>query len=146
MSLERKIETFLGEFRSVVPGVAALLGFQLIVAFQPSFRELPESARAADLAGILCTLLALGFLTAPAGYHRFTNRLDQSASFVNYARHMMSLAFAFLPFGMALSLYVQTLQVFDSVALALVVAFAVLLLLGILWWFVPWMQARRVEE
>ena len=37
--LERRIDTFLGEFRIVVPALAALLGFQLIAAMQQTYAQ-----------------------------------------------------------------------------------------------------------
>jgi hypothetical protein len=140
--LTEKIETMLGEFRIMVPALGALIGFQLVVAFQASFRELPPHVQAANFAGVACTLLALLFLLVPASTHHFSDRLDTSRRFLRLAQRSIGAAFLFLPAGLALSLYVQAMRTFESEAEAAVFAAGLLAALAIGWWLVPWLYVR----
>ncbi|MCA1819689.1 MAG: DUF6328 family protein [Thermoplasmatota archaeon] len=140
-----KVETLLGEFRIMVPALASLLGFQLVAAFQSSFHDLPALARVANFLGVLCTALALAMLLVPAGYHRFTNKVDESPDFVRFTRHMMGVAFVFFPIGLVLSIYVQAVRTFDDSPMVPAVALALLAIFIAAWWIVPWARARRLE-
>lgn len=140
-----KIETLMGEFRIIVPALGAIFGFQLVVAFQPSFLELPASARIANFLGVLATVLALLFLLLPPGYHRFTPQLDNSADFLRFAQRMFSAALLFVPLSLSLSVYVQAVRTFGSEAGAAWTAALLLAALGLAWWLIPALRARRLE-
>ncbi len=144
--IEEKIETFLGEFRIIVPALGAIFGFQLVVAFQASFGALPPIARIANFLGVSCTALALVFLIVPAGYHRFTLKLDQSPAFLAFAQQMVSAAFVFLPIGLTMSLYVEAVQTFKDPAWAVVPAAAFLSVCTVFWWLIPMHKARHLEQ
>jgi hypothetical protein len=137
-----KIQELLGEFRIIVPALGAIFGFQLVVAFQQSFPELPAAARMANFAGVVCTALAILFLLVPASYHRLTPHLDQSKSFRTFARRMASLAFVFMPLSLALSIYVQAERTFHSQAVAVIAGGLLLLVLLAGWWMLPMALAR----
>lgn len=137
-----KISTVLGEFRIMVPALGAIFGFQLVVAFQASFPDLPLSARIAAFIGILSTVLALTFLLVPASYHRFTPELDESPAFLTFAQRNASMAFIFFPVSLTLSIYVQALRMFHSELLAIAIAAGLLVFLVAEWWIVPRRKAR----
>jgi hypothetical protein len=141
-----KIQELLGEFRIIVPALGAIFGFQLVVAFQQSFPDLPAAARAANFAGVVCTVLAILFLLVPASYHRLTPRLDQSKRFRTFARRMVSLAFVFMPLSLSLSIYVQAVRTFTSGTVAWSVAGILLALLVGAWWVLPWVLVRRAGK
>jgi hypothetical protein len=69
-SLDQRITQMLTEARVVLPGVQALLGFQLISVISQSFEKLPVSSKAVHAASLGCIALAVIFLIAPAAYHR----------------------------------------------------------------------------
>ena len=146
MGLEAKIETFLGEFRLIVPALGAIFGFQLVVGFQPSFSEVPSSAKLANFGGLVATALAIVFLIVPASYHRFTQRIDASEGFVTFAQRMVSLAFVFLPISLCASLYVQAVRTFGHEGLALGVSLALAAVCGVFWWAVPMRRAGRLNQ
>ncbi len=60
----------LTEARVVLPGVQALLGFQLAATLVDAFERLPESSKHLHLAGLRCLAIATVLLITPAAYHR----------------------------------------------------------------------------
>lgn len=121
----------------IIPAMAALFGFQLIAAFQPTFDRLEWYDRAANFAGLACTAMAILFLLVPASYHRLSARLEETEDFLRFARSSIGTAFVFMPLAFSLSLYVQALRTFGSHAIAgpLGVAFLMAFYGG--WWALP---------
>lgn len=71
LSVEDAARMLLEEGRMVVPGVQALLGFQLMAAFSERFAEgLYPLERAVHLAAVLLVVAALALVMGPAAYHR----------------------------------------------------------------------------
>lgn len=137
------VKVFLGEFRIILPGLGALLGFQLTTAFQQSFERMSELDKVANFAGLACTGLALLFLLVPASYHRFTARQEESEEFLRFARRSVHAAFVFMPLGISLALYLQGVRTFETRASAAAVAFVAFLVFVAFWWVVPWSRASR---
>src|SRR5688572_2751717 len=88
-----RVETFLGEFRMIIPAMAALLGFQLTMAFSDSFQDLAPAEQVASFAGLACTAAAFLFLLVPASYHRFTLEFEETEEFLRFGRRSIGLAF-----------------------------------------------------
>jgi hypothetical protein len=138
-----RTETFLGEFRMIIPAMAAILGFQLIVAFQQSFGELHPLAQLASFSALACTAVAFLLLLMPASYHRFTWEFEETEEFLRFSRRSIGAAFVFMPLTMALTLFVQAAQVFGTLAAGTVVGGATLALALVFWWVIPLRRARR---
>jgi hypothetical protein len=137
----QRVRTFLGEYRIIVPALAALFGFQLTVAFQESYMRMPAADRAINFAGVACTAAAMLCLLVPASYHRFTAKLDETEEFLAFARRSISLAFVFLPLGISLALYLQAVRTFQSHATGAVVGVASLGVFAAAWWVMPHQRA-----
>ena len=73
-SLEKEATHATDEARMVLPGVQALLGFQLIAVFNQRFTELDGDKQVLHLAAFLLIALATGLIMAPAAYHRQAER------------------------------------------------------------------------
>jgi Family of unknown function (DUF6328) len=69
-SLETQVGQLLTEARIIIPGVQALLGFQLTVIFTQAFAQLENSAKIVHAAALCCIGLAVVLLMAPASIHR----------------------------------------------------------------------------
>ncbi|MEA3136829.1 MAG: hypothetical protein QOC71_1110 [Thermoplasmata archaeon] len=138
-----RTETFLGEFRMIIPAMAAILGFQLMVAFQQSFGELARPEQVASFAALACTTAAFLFLLMPASYHRWTWEFEETEEFLRFSRRSIAAAFVVMPFILALTLYVQGVQVFGSRAAGLAVGATTLVFALVIWWAVPLVRARR---
>ncbi|MBI2078542.1 MAG: hypothetical protein HYT80_09290 [Euryarchaeota archaeon] len=139
----RRMDTFLGEFRMIIPAMAAVFGFQLIAAFQPTFERLAWYDRAANFAGLACTALAILSLLVPASYHRLSARLEETEEFLRFARSSIGLAFVFMPLAFSLSMYVQALRTFGSHPAAAMTGLAFFGAFYVGWWVVPRRRFRQ---
>ena len=99
--LSDKIKQVLMEARMVLPGVQALLGFQLICVFSDSFERLSFAAKILHLASLstigVCTVLLL----APVSYHRIVEKGEDSEQFHQFAGRLLLWAMVFLGLGAA---------------------------------------------
>lgn len=68
--LSQKINYMLTEARVVLPGVQALLGFQLIAVVTKPFQQLPAELKLAHALGLGAMALSIILLLAPAAFHR----------------------------------------------------------------------------
>jgi hypothetical protein len=69
-SLNQRITQMLTEARVVLPGVQALLGFQLVSVISQAFEKLPASSKLVHAVSLGCVTVAVILLMAPAAYHR----------------------------------------------------------------------------
>lgn len=142
--VKERIQVFLGEFRIMVPALAALFGFQLTTAFHDSFAKLTRLDQAVNFVGVACTAAAILFLLVPASYHRFVREQEETDEFLAFARRSIHLGFVAMPLGIAAAMYLQGLRSFHSHAAAWVTAVAVLGAFAAGWWVLP--RTRAVER
>lgn len=132
-----KIEQMLTESRVILPGVQALLGFQLIVMMSKSFDELPYPVRLVHLGALFALSLAMTLLIAPAAVHRlaFNGRADDRMHAIGSI--LVTLALIPLAAGLCADLFVALTRLFEGSVAALVVAVAAFAALIGLWYIVP---------
>ena len=73
-TLEEEATHVTDEARMVLPGVQAVLGFQLIAVFNQRFQELSAGEQLLHLAAFLLMALAMGMVMTPGAYHRQVER------------------------------------------------------------------------
>src|SRR5215213_3557926 len=79
LSLDDAASHLLEECRTVVPGMQALFGFQLIAVFNTTFREqLSSTERILHLTAIVLVTIAIALVMAPAALHRQTEPMAVS--------------------------------------------------------------------
>jgi len=81
LDLHAKIDQMLTEARVVLPGVQALMGFQLIVVMTEAFQRLPTPFRNLHLIGLALTALSIALLLMPAAVHRISFAGDDDSRF-----------------------------------------------------------------
>src|SRR5438067_12924287 len=82
ISLNDAATHVLEECRTVVPGMQALFGFQLIAVFNTGFRDqLSPSERLMHLAAIVLVTIAIILVLAPAAVHRMAEPMSVSRRF-----------------------------------------------------------------
>ena len=62
------------EARMVLPGIQALFGFQLIVAFNEHFRDLEPPQQVLHFVSLVLVALAIAIIVTPAAYHHLAER------------------------------------------------------------------------
>lgn len=121
----------------VLPGVQAVLGFQLIAVFNQRFLEFSSGEQLVHLAAFLLVALAMGLMMTPAAYHRQVERGRVSQRFVDLGSMLLTIAMLPLIAGLSLDTYlISRLIVMDTTAALLVAGGATLVLLG-LWYALP---------
>ena len=142
--LSAKIEFVLTETRVVLPGVQALLGFQLAIVLTSSFSEMPVIVKATHGVALGLIALATVLLLAPAVYHRLVYRGEDDPGFPPIANRLLLAGTLFLGAGLACDTFVVVLKISDSWRLAGALSALVACVLASLWFVWP-MIARETK-
>lgn len=142
-ALEDRIDYVLTEARVVLPGVQALLGFQLIVILTESFGALPETSVLVHLGALAAIAISAVLLIAPAAHHRIVFGGEEAEEFLPIASAYLLAATVFLAVGMAMDCYVIVAKVLGSPASGLAAAIATAIVCIGLWHIWPWMLRKR---
>jgi hypothetical protein len=135
--LETQVDQLLTEARVIIPGVQALLGFQLTVTLTQAFAELPAGTKLVHAAALCCIGLAVILLMAPASLHRIAFGGQDDPDFLRIGSVFVVVAPLPLALGIALDTYVAAGRALQSDAGAtLLAATALAVLLGF-WYLVP---------
>ncbi len=103
LSLNDAATHVLEECRTVVPGMQALFGFQLIAVFSAAFRDQLSSAeRTLHLAAIVLLTVAIVLVMAPAALHRQTEPEAVSRRFITISSRLLMASMAPLAVGICL--------------------------------------------
>jgi hypothetical protein len=141
--VEDRIDYVLTEARVVLPGVQALLGFQLIVVLTESFNTLPGTSVLVHLAALAAIALSAVLLIAPAAHHRIVFGGEDSEEFLPTASRYLLGATVFLALGMAADCYVIVAKVLGSPTSGMIAAAVTAVVCLGLWHVWPWMVRRR---
>lgn len=136
-SLEEAITHTTDEARMVLPGVQAILGFQLIAVFNQKFEQLGHGLQLMHLAAFVLLALAMGLLMTPAAYHRTMERDFVTRRFLVVASALLTGAMFPLLLGLSLDAYVLADVVTHDSHAALAVSGGIFLVLGGLWYVLP---------
>jgi hypothetical protein len=142
-TLEEQATHVTDEARMLLPGVQAVLGFQLVAVFNQRFQDLSPGEQLLHLAAFLLMALAMGLVMAPAAYHRQVERGSASQHFVDLSSTLLTLALVPLVAGLGLDTFlIARLILAEQVVAILVAAGASMTLLG-LWYGLPALGRRH---
>ena len=144
-TLEEEATHVTDEARMVLPGVQAVLGFQLIAVFNQRFQDLSAGEQLLHLAAFLLTALAMGLVMTPAAYHRQVERGRVSRRFIDLSSTLLMLAMLPLIAGVCLDTYLIARLILKEPSLAVTVAVVAALLLAGLWYGLP-AVCRRLKN
>lgn len=136
-SLEEEATHATDEARMVLPGVQALLGFQLIAVFNQRFEALGDVRQVVHLAAFLLVALATGLIMAPAAYHRQAERGRITRRFVDLASRLLTWSLVPLTAGIVIDTYLIAWLVLRRDGPSLLLAGGLLVVLGALWFGLP---------
>jgi hypothetical protein len=142
--LATQLDQLLTEARLIIPGVQALLGFQLTVTLTQAFSELPPEAKVTHAVALCCIGLAVVLLMAPASVHRIAFAGQDDPAFLKLGSVFVVAAPLPLALGIALDMYVAAGRALQSETAAFALASAaVLILLGCWYGYPLWRRGRR---
>jgi hypothetical protein len=136
-SLSEEATHVLEESRMVLPGVQAILGFQLIAAFNQRFNEFDHGEQMLHYAAFFLVALAMALIIAPATYHRQAERGTVSRRFLMMASGLLTMAMAPLALGICLDAYLLGVMILGERLPSLVCAGVLLAVLVGLWYGLP---------
>ncbi len=143
LSLNDAATHVLEECRTVVPGMQALFGFQLIAVFSPSFSEqLSPSERILHLAALLLVAIAIALVMAPAALHRQSEPMSVSRGFIATSSRLLMASMILLALGICLDVYLISRVILGTSTIAVVIAVLLLGVFLVFWRFIP-QKARR---
>jgi len=134
----------LEECRMVLPGIQALFGFQLIAVFNQGFDEkLSPGEQQLHFVALFLVAVSAALVMAPAAIHRQSQQREVSERFIWLSSLLLRMSMLPLALGLSLDVYLIARVVFDAPALGFVFAATLLVVLAILWWFVPRREAAK---
>ena len=138
ISLNDAATHVLEECRTVVPGMQALFGFQLIAVFSATFKEqLSPAERMLHLVAIVLVTIAIVLVMAPAALHRQTEPEAVSRRFISISSRLLMASMAPLAIGICLDIYVVARVLADSRGVAGIVAASLLVVFIVFWLLLP---------
>jgi hypothetical protein len=135
--LRDRVEQVLTEARVVLPGIQALLGFQLATMLTDGFDKLPQSSKYIHLISLILMGLCVILLMTPAAYHRIVERGQDTESFHKVASSLLLLVMIPLPLGICGDLFVVLRKVTDSISLSIGLALLIVICFYGLWFGLP---------
>jgi uncharacterized protein DUF6328 len=144
--LDKELQHTLEEARTVIPGLQALFGFQLIVPFHPSFRELQWSLKLTHLGALIALALAIALIMTPAAYHRMVLRGKVSRSLIDFASRLIAGAMAAFTMAITLNMFLIGSVVFESRVSGAVLGLLAFFVVAGLWFAYPMAKRQRKGE
>ena len=144
ISLDSAATHLLEECRTVLPGIQALFGFQLIAVFNQGFdQKLPEVGQMVHLVALILTALSMALVMTPAAIHRIAEPMSVSERFLWLASNLLLAGMVSLAIGVALDVFVVTSALTSSNAIGLLVGVVTLVVFLAFWLVVPRRERDR---
>ena len=142
--IETRVEHVLTEARVVLPGVQALLGFQLAGVLTDAFDDLPLSSQVLHFVSLGALALAAMLLIAPAAYHRLVEAGEDTEQFHRVASAFVISAVAPLALGIALDIVIVVRKLTELLPMAVGAGLVAASLFATAWYLVPaWARRHR---
>ncbi len=135
--LTRKLDYMLTEARVLLPGVQALLGFQLIAVLTKPFEQLPVAFKIVHAGGLVMLAVAIVLLLAPAALHRLGFGGEDAQAVHKIGSIMVTAASVPLALAIAGEVAVAIGAIAGRLDVGAAVAVFVLLVLCVLWYAWP---------
>jgi hypothetical protein len=131
------------EARMLLPGVQALMGFQLMAAFNQRFEQFSPGEQIMHFAAFLLLALTMALLMAPAAYHRQAERCMVTERFVKMSSMLLTIAIVPFIAGICLDTYLLGKMILKQTAPAIVAAGGALVVFVGLWFGLPQLARPR---
>jgi len=142
LSLQDSANLLLEECRTILPGIQALFGFQLIAIFSDGFDEkLAFADQILHLAAIVLVAVASVLIMTPAAYHRQTGPMKVESGFIELASRAALWAMVALMLGLTLEFYIVAKVILSHMLWAASMAALFLGFIFLFWFIVPRLEA-----
>ena len=122
----------------VLPGVQALFGFQLIAVFNAGFADkLTRPEQLSHLVAILCVVVSVALLMAPAAIHRRREPYSVSTAFISLSSTLLRAGMAPLAGATVIDVYLVARVLTQSIPAGAVAALVCLSVFVGLWIVLP---------
>jgi len=136
--LSEAVTHLMEECRTVLPGIQAMFGFQLIVVFNPSFQEkLSAVEHGLHLIAIGLNMVAIAMIMAPAAYHRQKDPLSVSEDLIVLATRLLLYSMFSLMIALGLEFFLITRVITGHVILSILLTLLVVTIFLTLWFILP---------
>jgi hypothetical protein len=125
------------EARMVLPGIQALFGFQLIAAFNETFRRLEPPEQLLHFFSLVLVALAIAIIMTPAAYNRLVERGSLSTFFVQLASWLIAAAMLPLMIALCVEIYLLGRLILHRQWISIAVAIFLLIIFSGLWYVFP---------
>jgi hypothetical protein len=142
-SLEEASTQVDDEARMLLPGVQALMGFQLMAVFNQRFEQFSPGEQMMHFAAFLLLALTMGLLMAPAAYHRQAERCMVTERFVKMSSTLLTIAMVPFIAGICLDTYLLGKMILKETRPAILAAGAALVVFVGLWFVLPQLARPR---
>lgn len=145
LDLAAAVKLMMTEGRTLLPGVQALFGFQLIAAFNPRFDEaLGPAEKGLHLLALAFAVVAGGLIMAPAAYNRQTDPHDVSEHLLKVGSRLLSASLPLIGAALCLDSYLVARVITGSVPAAAGLAVGLGAVLAVLWGLLP--RNKRLRD
>ena len=145
--LEKQARQVTTEARMVLPGVQAILGFQLVSVFNARFELFGRHEQVMHLVALALVAVSMALVMTPAAYHRQAEFGFISSRFITLASIFMTVAMAPLATGVCLDIYLVALLVLGDRHNSILIAGGIGAVLVSLWFVLPlgvrWLRPIR---
>lgn len=137
LPLSKAAQYLLEECRTVLPGIQALFGFQLVVVFSDGFsKKLSVGEQRLHLLAIGLLAVAIALIMAPAAYHRQKGPLEVTSTFVRIASRLLLASMVPLAVSICIDFYLVGHVIYPG-RLVPVFAGALFSTIVVLWFVLP---------
>jgi uncharacterized protein DUF6328 len=138
LDLSDSVQLLLEECRTVLPGIQALFGFQLVAVFSEGFaKKLAPWQQHLHLAALLLVTVSIALVMAPTSLHRQAEQGRATDRFVRVASRLLVAAMAPLALGICFEVFLVADVICHSVPAAVGLAAGLLAVFGALWLLYP---------
>ena len=145
-SLVEETRAILEEARMVLPGIQALLGFQLIAVFNARLDELAPSLQTIHLVALVAGAVSMSLVMTPAAYHRIAERGRLPSRFAELASWLIPAAMAPLALSIALDAFVVSVVVAGNQVAGALIGASLATMFVAMWFVWPTIDARRRRQ
>ena len=138
LTLSQAAQTLLDECRMVLPGIQAILGFQLIAVFNERFaKELDASDQALHVLAMSFIALAVGLVMTPAAFHRTHGAGEITDTFIHVCSLLLLASMVPLALGLSIDFHLISKLVFGGEGLSRYFGASLFAVLFTLWFIFP---------